>query len=186
MTSRAGGAGSADVFVVDTSSIIEVRQKIMAQQTTAKVTAVYAKLITFARRGVLPFPRGVIEEIKVGATKAASGPDPACSWAIACDGFAVPNQDVITEAKEVLAEVPDLLDASKTSTTDEADPYVVGLALKLFREGETVTVITEESRDSPVKTSMNSACGIMRIPSISMRVFLARQEIWPPTDPDRR
>jgi hypothetical protein len=83
------------------------------------------------------------------------------------------------EAKEVLSEVPDLLDASKTSTTDEADPYVLGLALKLSRGGETVTVITEETRDSPVKTSMSSACGVMRLPSISIRVFLARNGIWP-------
>ncbi len=179
MTSRGGRAGAADVFVVDTSSIIEVRQKIMAQQMTARVTAVYARLIELAQRGVLRFPRGVIDEIKVGGTKAAGGPDHACSWAIACEKLAVPNPDVIAEAKEVLAEVPDLLDTSKTSTTDEADPYVVGLALKLSREGETITVITEETRDSPDKTSMNSACGIMRIPSISIRVFLARQGIWP-------
>lgn len=82
----------------------------------------------------------------------------------------------------VLQEVPDLLDASKTSTTDEADPYVVGLALKLTEEGLKVTVITEETKDSPVKTSMSSACGIMRIPSISIRVFLARQGIWPPSE----
>jgi hypothetical protein len=149
MTSRGGRAGAADVFVVDTSSIIEVRQKIMAQQTMERVTAVYGKLIMLAQRGVLRFPKGVVEEIMVGATKAARGPDPACSWATACDRLAVPNHDVIMEAKEVLAEVPDLLDVSKTSTTDEADPYVVGLALKLSREGDTITVITEETRDSP-------------------------------------
>lgn len=178
MTARAGRAGAGELFVVDTSSIIQVRQ-IMAQQTRPKITAVYAKLISLAQRGVLRFPKGVIDEIQVGATRAASGPDPACSWADACDSQAVANHEVIVEAKEVLNEVPDLLDASKTSTTDEADPYVVGLALKLSREGETVTVITEETRDSPVKTSMNSACGIMRIPSISIRVFLARNGIWP-------
>jgi hypothetical protein len=151
----------------------------MAQEAMTKVTGVYAKLIRLAQRGTLQFPKGVIEEIKVGATKATKGPDPACSWADACDGQAIPNHEVMIEAKEVLREVPDLLDASKTSTTDEADPYVLGLALKLSREGEIVTVITEETRDSPVKTSMSSACGIMRIPSISIRVFLARQGIWP-------
>jgi uncharacterized protein DUF4411 len=177
MTSTGGGR-SSEVFVIDTSSIIQVRQ-ILAQQTPAKVTAVYAELIKLAMSGVLRYPRGVIDEINVGPTKAASGSDPAHSWAVACEGLAVPNHDVIAEAKEVLQEVPDLLDASKTSTTDEADPYVVGLALKLSRENSTVTVITEEMRDSPHKTSMSSACGIMRIPSISVRVFLARRKIWP-------
>jgi hypothetical protein len=172
-----GGAGGADVFVIDTSSVIQVRQ-VMSQATTPKVTAVYARLIALAQRGVLRFPRAVIDEIKIGATKAAT-PDPATSWATACDKLAVANHQVFTEAKEVLKEVPDLLDVNKTSTTDEADPYVVGLALKLSRAGETVTVVTEETRDSPAKTSMNSACGIMRIPSLSIRVFLARQKIWP-------
>ena len=175
---RGGRAGSADVYVIDTSSVIQVRP-IMAQQTRARVTAAYARLIALAHTGVLRFPRGVIDEIKVGATKAAAGPDPAYSWAVACESHAVPNHDVHAEAKEVLKEVPDVLDASKTSTTDEADPYIIGLALKLCREGDRITVITEETRDSPYKTSMSSACGIMRIPSISIRVFLARQAIWP-------
>jgi hypothetical protein len=125
MTSRAGRAGSAEVFAVDTSSIIEVRQKILPQQTTAKVTAVYNKLVALAGCGVLRFPKGVIDEIKVGGTKAVGGPDPPYAWAVACDGYAVPHQEVLAEAKEVLTEVPDLLDVSKPSTTDEADPYVV-------------------------------------------------------------
>jgi uncharacterized protein DUF4411 len=178
MTARSGGAGAGQVFVVDTSSIIQVRQ-LMSQEKRERVTTVYARLIGLAQRGVLHFPKGVIEEIRVGPTKFASGTDPACSWADACDGYAVANHEVMREAGEVLAEVPDLLDVSKPSTTDEADPYVVGLALKLLRDGEIVTVITEEKNDSPGKTSMNSACGIMRIPSISIRVFLARNGIWP-------
>lgn len=153
--------------------------QVLAQQTKATITAVYAELIKLAMNGVLRYPKGVIDEINVGPTKAAGGSDPAHGWAVACEGLAVPNHEVIAEAKEVLQEIPDLLDASKTSTTDEADPYVVGLALKLSRESSMVTVITEEMRDSPHKTSMSSACGIMRIPSISVRVFLARQKIWP-------
>lgn len=178
MTARSGGASARQVFVVDTSSIIQVRQ-LMSQETRPTVTAVYAKLISLAQRGTLCFPKGVIDEIRVGPTKFGGGADPACSWADACDSHAVANHEVMHEASEVLAEVPDLLDVSKPSGTDEADPYVVGLALKLLRDGEIVTVITEERNDSPVKTSMNSACGIMRIPSISIRVFLARNRIWP-------
>ena len=46
-----GGAGGADVFVIDTSSVIQVRQ-VMSQATTPKVTAVYARLIALAQRGV--------------------------------------------------------------------------------------------------------------------------------------
>ena len=90
-----------EVFVVDTSSIIQVRQ-LMAQEPKTRVTAVYAKLIGLSQRGVLCFPKGIIEEIKVGETKAARGPDPACSWADACAARAVANHEVLIEAKEVL------------------------------------------------------------------------------------
>src|SRR5262249_33849614 len=143
-----------------------------------KVTGVYQKLIRAARAELLVFPKAVIAEIHVGPTKAAKGPDPASDWATACNAMAVANDELFTEVREVLAEVPDLLDVAKVSTVDEADPYVVGLALKRQREGNLVIVITEETKDSPVKTSMRSACGVMGLPTISMRVFLARQGFW--------
>ena len=177
MTRVAVGAGAREIFVVDTSSIIQVRQD-MSQETQAKKTSVYQKLIHAARADVLVFPKAVIDEILVGPTKAAKGPDPAADWATACKAMAVPNDELFDEVREVLGQVPDLLDVAKTATTDEADPYVVGLALKLQREEHQVIVITEETKDSPVKTSMRSACGVMGLPTISMRVFLSRQGIW--------
>ncbi len=177
MTKVAGVAGAREIYVVDTSSIIQVRQD-MSQETQARKTGVYQKLIHAARADVLVFPRAVIDEILVGPTKTAKGPDPASDWATVCKPMAAPNDELFGEVREVLGQVPDLLDVAKTATTDEADPYVVGLALKLQREGNQVIVITEETKDSPVKTSMRSACGVMGLPTISMRVFLARQGIW--------
>jgi rRNA maturation endonuclease Nob1 len=174
---RAGVDGAREIYVVDTSSIIQVRQD-MAQEPRTKVTSVYLKLIQAARAELLVFPKAVIAEIQVGPTKADKGPDPASDWATACNALAVANDELFVEVREVLAQVPDLLDVAKTSLTDEADPYVVGLALKLQREGNHVIVITEETKDSPVKTSMRSACGVMGVPTISMRVFLARQGMW--------
>ncbi len=130
MTSVGGGGGAREIFVVDTSSIIQVRQD-MSQETQVKKTGVYQKLIQAARSDVLVFPKAVIDEILVGPTKAAKGPDLASDWATACKTMAVPNDDLFDEVRQVLGQVPDLLDVAKTATTDEADPYVVGLALKL-------------------------------------------------------
>lgn len=171
-------AGGGEVFVIDTSSVIEVR-RLMSQAPTTDVTEAYRRLIRLATAGTLRFPKGVIEELKAGAASITRTPDPANDWAIACETHAVPHQELHEETRLVLAEVPELLDANKPSTTDEADPYVVALALKLSRSGMTVTVVTDERRDTPDKTSMSSACGVLRIPSVSMRVFLARQKIWP-------
>jgi hypothetical protein len=139
----AGSGGG--VFVVDTSSIIEVRRGLMAQEPIARVTAVYGRLITLASGGVVRFPKGVIDEIKQGSQ------DHAHKWAVACDGKATPHHEVFVESREVLAEVPNLIDVNKTSAIDEADPYVAGLALKLHRDGLVVTVITEDRKDSPTR-----------------------------------
>lgn len=72
MTSSGGAGQSDDTFVVDTSSIIQVRQ-IMAQQTTSKITGVYAKLIRLGQNGLLRFPKSVIDEIEVRCDEGCRG-----------------------------------------------------------------------------------------------------------------
>ncbi|HEY4239262.1 MAG TPA: DUF4411 family protein [Kofleriaceae bacterium] len=165
------------MFVIDTSSILQVR-RLMSREPNPKVTSVYQQLIRAARSGSIVFPKGIIGELELGSADAARRPDPAADWAIACKGMAVPNEELLIETREVLSVVPDLLDADKPSTTDEADPYVVALALQLIRADHAAVVVTEETRDTPTKTSMRSACGLLRIPTLSMRVFLSRQGYW--------
>jgi hypothetical protein len=174
------GRGGERVFVIDTSSILHVR-RLMSEAPTTQVTAVYSQLIRLSKQGVLRFPRGVIDEIEAGAPAIKRTADPAGSWAAACHQDAVPHQELFAETRRVLDEVPQLLDVGKPSTTDEADPYVVALALKLVGEGFSVKVITEERLDTAAKISMTSACGLLDLSPISMRVFLARRAIWPPT-----
>ena len=83
------------------------------------------------------------------------------------------------KVREVLAhpQVRNILDPDKTGV-EEADPYVLGLAMYLKDQGD-VTVITEERRDRPGKLSMNTACGLLRVYCLSMEPFLAEQGIWP-------
>lgn len=169
--------GPEDVFVLDTSSLIQIR-RLMSQESKARLTMVYDAVTKLAQRGVIAFPQAVIDEIKHGAPAISGTADHPLAWATASEEHAVPNHELFTHVRAVLAEVPDLLDRDKPSTADEADPYVVALALKLREDSARVTVVTEERNDSPDKTSMGSACGILGLPAISMRVFLARQGIW--------
>ena len=89
------------------------------------------------------------------------------------------NATAIQKVREVLAhpQVRNVLDPDKTGV-DEADPYVLGLAVFLKDQGE-VTIITEERKDRPGKMSLNTACGLLRLYCLSMEPFLAQQKIWP-------
>jgi len=61
---------------------------------------------------------------------------------------------------------------------EEADPYVLALALKLRAAGHPVGVITEDRRSRPTKLSLSDACGLLRIVSMSMEPYLEQQGIW--------
>jgi Domain of unknown function (DUF4411) len=77
----------------------------------------------------------------------------------------------------VLAVVRDILDAAKDSGVDEADPYVLALAYKFRGDGLDGRVVTEEMKDSPKKLSLNTACGILGIPSVPLRGFFRAEHI---------
>lgn len=81
------------------------------------------------------------------------------------------------EVKAVLAIVPDVLDSMKESGTDEADPYVLALAAKLRAQGHDARVVVQETKDSPRKLSLNTACGMLGIPSVPLLGLLRAEGI---------
>jgi hypothetical protein len=83
----------------------------------------------------------------------------------------------LEEVKRVLEIVPDILDPSKESGADEADPYVLALAKKLRDLGIDARVITEETKNSPTKLSLNTACGMLGIPSVPLLGLLRAENI---------
>lgn len=84
--------------------------------------------------------------------------------------------------KEILAhpQVSRVVDPDKAGV-EEADPYVLALAVYLKREGYDVTVLTEETKNRPDKLSMNTACGLLRLWCLSIEPFLVERNIWAPT-----
>jgi hypothetical protein len=61
---------------------------------------------------------------------------------------------------------------------EEADPFILALAVKLRTAGSGVGVITEEKRSRPSKLSLKDACGLLRIVSISTMPYLEQEGIW--------
>jgi hypothetical protein len=76
------------------------------------------------------------------------------------------------EVKEVLAAVPTVLDPDKDAGAEEADPYLLAVAVRLRAEGKDARLVTEEIRDTPKKMSLNTACGLVGVPSVPLKAFL--------------
>jgi hypothetical protein len=167
-------AGEAErIDVIDTSSVIAIRQQVMAQAKAADVEAVHAALAERVERGAMTMPEQVIEELLRGKA------DAAASWAARVRAHAVRLEDLAVYQIEILARVPDLVDPNNTSSTDEADPWVVALALAHSRRNLKVRVVTEDFKDREGKTAIASACGLFDIPTTTVRPFLRDLKIWP-------
>jgi hypothetical protein len=82
--------------------------------------------------------------------------------------------------RRVLAKVPTVLDPDKPGGADEADPYILGLALNLKDKGHEVTVVSEERKDRPDKMSLNTACGLLRLYCVPLMGLLRDQDIFTP------
>ena len=80
--------------------------------------------------------------------------------------------------KSVLSKAPSLVDAD--ITREQADPYVVALAIEIASGdffAPNVTIITEDRRDKPTKLSLATAAGLLRIPTVPLLPFLRSQGI---------
>ena len=160
-----------EVWVIDTSSIIEVCRG-LPKTDHAKC---FALLTGLARGGQLVFPSQVIGEMKRYAPAKKSGqPHPPLRWAQSVEQVAVSDPEWDT-VKGVLSKVPDVLDAEKPASVDEADPYVLARALELQQDGHKVRVITEETRDRPKKLALSTAAGLLGLAAVTLVPFLKGQ-----------
>jgi hypothetical protein len=92
---------------------------------------------------------------------------------------AISDTKLFDHVRRVLEIAPNLVDSDKAQGADEADPWVVGLALSIIESGSRATVITEDRRDRLNKTSNQSACGLLNIPAISIVAFLQFKRLVP-------
>ena len=157
-----------EIWVIDTSSVLEVRRIIPQTQHQS----VYDALSAMVADGHLVFPSQVFDELK--RFKNPRKLDLPYEWAKANKYAATAFEPLYHEVKRVLSD-PQLfkvLDSDKPN--EEADPYVLALAEKLSAESS-VGVLTQDRMSKPSKLSLSDACGLRRIVTLTMEPFLQQQ-----------
>lgn len=152
----------------------------MVKQNQARV---YAELGRLVEAGLLYYPRKLLKELErlTDAIAARAGGDPPYEWARAHAIKATRHGELFAVVKVVLAVpgVEELLDPEKTGA-EEADPHVLALAHHLNGQGDFARVLTEDRKNKPYKIALAAACGLVGIPVVPMRAFLASRGIWRP------
>ncbi len=164
------------VFVIDTSAVIEVR-RLYSRGTKQQRKNALDVLSRLCRNATLSFPHQVYGELARGHDNLQATDDAPFDWVLENKFAAVSDTELFEHVRAVLDVVPDLVDRHKVSGADDADPYVVALAHKLLTEQLQVTVVSDDRKDQPDKTSIQSACGLLGIPAISMRAFLGHLKV---------
>lgn len=159
------------VWIIDTSSIAQVRRSI----ANPRKSSVFDEMGRLVQEGRLAFPTQVVEELERWADP--SNPDQQFLWAKKYKAYAAQNQPTLEEVKGALAIVPTVLDPDKDAGAEEADPYVLAMALHLRSLGRDARIVTEEVRDYPRKMSLNTAAGLVGVPSVNLMAFLGFEKI---------
>lgn len=149
------------VWILDTSCLVETKiiVSISDQWSTFKI------LEEKVRSGQIAMPRHVIREISE-----IDHPDLPGAWApgvrpVQCHPLD-PSWDCV---QRVMAEAGDVVDPNKTK--EDADPYVIALALHLQLDGLGAVVVTEDRVDHS-HMAVTTACDRLSVPHCSTREFL--------------
>ena len=138
------------VSVIDTSSILLVRRTVVR----ADQTGVFQSLTQIVQRDQLVFPKEVLIELQRWSNPNPDTADLPLSWALSNSAQATRIDVPFETLKDVISRVSDIFDPEKPGV-DEADPYVLALAMHLQSQGLSVTVLTEERKDRPNKVSID-------------------------------
>jgi hypothetical protein len=154
------------VWAIDTSSVIGLRHVPRDQRDS-----VLAALDKMVATDLLYFPPEVLGELERHVEKS----DVAYTWAKKNTTKATKYGHLFKEAKAVLVTLPNLIDPDKVSTVDSADPYVIALAQCLVSDGFVPTVITNDYKTTPKKTSLAHGAGVFGFPAVTLLLFLQTQ-----------
>jgi hypothetical protein len=157
------------VWVADVSSILWPKRHV----EKAQHVEIYKRLTILVETGEIVYVPQVVPELLAYAGK----PDVPCDWAKENEAKACKRKVPHSVVKEVLDVAP-VLDPHKSTGPEEADPYVLALAILLRRENVDARVLTEEQNDLPDKMSMASGCGLLGIPRMRIEPLLAQKNIW--------
>ena len=172
--------GQARVWVIDTSSILQIRRMYDPAMPSSQhrivadadyVRAIYDHLSDLVAAGRLTFPSQVVAELYP-----ASSPDLAGAWIHSqrlLRKFGDPDYSTLIAVQQEITlqfghDNP-LADTEKS--IEDADPWIVAQAMELFRDGLLAAVVTEDRRDRGT-TSVTTACNHLDLPCVQTRPFL--------------
>jgi hypothetical protein len=126
-----------EIWIIDTSAITEIRRKVPSEEQVI----VFDELTSRVAAGTLTFPRQVFDEFERPRYKHTK--DHGWDWVKKNVGHCRGHEPLHTYVQQVLSDpqVQRVLDPDKDH--EEADPYLLALALKLRANGSKVGIITE-------------------------------------------
>jgi rRNA maturation endonuclease Nob1 len=149
------------VWILDTSALVEAKSAL----SVADQWQTFKLLEDMVRAGTVAMPRLVIREISEIAH-----PDLPGAWAPGVRDIQQHPLDPEWEhVRRVMADAGDVVDPNKTK--EDADPYVLALALQLLEQERDVCVVTEDRVDRN-RIAVTTACDRFGIPHCSVRDFL--------------
>ena len=159
------------LWVVDSSTLIEIRQLGLSP---SRQKAVFETLSNLVDEQLLIFPPQVLDELEYPPDERSA--DQALAWARAVRDRAMRDANLDT-VKKVLARAPSLIDPD--SERDQADPYVVALALDTASLGGTSILSndTQDRRDGRGgfnKLSIATVAGLWNVPVVPLAGFVLR------------
>ena len=161
---RAASVENDWVFVLDTSSIIQIKRIIPAREQWELAK----NMERMVEKGSIVFPRQVTREIS--GQKHTDLPE---AWVHGVDSK-IENSHREADP-EYLEEVMDKARAvvEYDAEGDPADPYILALALQMRKEGKQVWVVTEDVEDRlPSKISIRTACRRLGLPMMQIEEFV--------------
>ena len=166
---------SAVVAILDANALIDLKKVRVSLQWK-----LFRELEELVRAGAICVPNHVIREVSD-----VPHPDTPGTWAKGIEQ----DQQYQLEAdpryvsqvmggrpmaatlwEEPILGVPEVLD--QHADTEQADPYVVAMALQFKTEARDCVVVTSDSKDRPGKTSPAKACQILGIRTATIEEYL--------------
>lgn len=150
------------VWILDTSCLVETKIAV----SVADQWKTFKLLEDKVQSGEIAMPRHVIREISE-----IDHPDLPGAWAPGVRDVQLHPLDPSWEClQRVMAEAGDVVDPNKIK--EDADPYVIALALDLQQDGLGVSVVTEDCIDHS-HIAVTTACDRLSVSHCSTREFLS-------------
>ncbi len=168
------------IWVADTCALLQVRRCVVPEErrrTVAERRRAFEELGARVEDGRLVFPPETCQELKDGSKKIKTGPDLPYDF-VQKHQKRGKRPARFETVKRIVADPLLRRVVDPSAEKEEADVYVLGLALDIRDGGNEVGVLTQERRDLPRKLSMTTACGILELVCLPMEGYLHQEGIW--------